>query len=305
MQNWDKLGLLLDISSFHPNLTHSSVPCGFWIEKDILRIIFSSRNKHNQSIPFFIDYNPGTRKLVSEPLRIKLALGNLGTFDDSGIMPSCLIKNGNELWMYYIGWNLGVTVPFRNSIGLAISHDNGQSFEKKFKGPVLDRDKEEPHFVASNCVIYDDNQYKMWYLNCIGWEKSNSNLRHKYHIKYITSKDGFNWARPGKVAINFLYENEYAISVPRILIEDDIYKMWYSYRGGLISNSYRIGYAESLDGVTWIRKDHLIKLDTSNSGWDFEMLCYPFIFDYNDDRFMLYNGNGYGKTGFGIAKLLK
>jgi hypothetical protein len=31
------------------------------------------------------------------------------------------------------------------------------------------------------------------------------------------------------------------------------------------------------------------------------MICYPFVFDHAGSRFMLYNGNGYGKTGFGIA----
>ena len=81
--------------------------------------------------------------------------------------------------------------------------------------------------------------------------------------------------------------------------------MWFSYRGGEISETYRIGYAESVDGKLWQRMDELVSLDVSPDGWDSDMVCYPFIFDYMDDRYMLYNGNDYGKSGFGIAKLNK
>ncbi len=40
-------------------------------------------------------------------------------------------------------------------------------------------------------------------------------------------------------------------------------------------------------------------------GWDSEMIDYPFDFDHKGHRYMLYNGNGYGKTGFWLAVLEK
>ena len=73
--------------------------------------------------------------------------------------------------------------------------------------------------------------------------------------------------------------------------------MWYSYRGV----AYRIGYAESENGIQWKRKDDLAGIDVSPDGWDSEMIEYPFIFDHKGSRYMIYNGNGYGKTGFGLA----
>ncbi len=118
-------------------------------------------------------------------------------------------------------------------------------------------------------------------------------------IKYAYSKDGFSWIRDGKIAIPFKNENEYALSRPFVLYEDNRFKMWYSFRG----KSYRIGYAESKDGQLWERQDHLINLTISSTGWDSESIEYPYIFDHKGSRFMLYNGNGYGKTGFGLAKL--
>ena len=80
--------------------------------------------------------------------------------------------------------------------------------------------------------------------------------------------------------------------------------MWYSYRGNGDIATYRIGYADSPDGVNWTRRDEEAGITVAENGWDSEMICYPFIFDYKSERYMLYNGNAYGKTGFGIAKAI-
>ena len=75
--------------------------------------------------------------------------------------------------------------------------------------------------------------------------------------------------------------------------------MWYCYRGG--ENTYRAGYAESSDAVSWTRKDSLAGIDVSDSGWDSEMICYPCVFSHKGLKYMLYNGNSYGGTGCGLA----
>jgi hypothetical protein len=79
--------------------------------------------------------------------------------------------------------------------------------------------------------------------------------------------------------------------------------MWYSYRGSENNPNYRIGYAESSNAINWIRKDESAGIDVSLTGWDSEMICYPFILDFQNIRYLFYNGNGYGRTGFGIAIL--
>jgi hypothetical protein len=275
------------------------------LEDNLIRIYFSKRDIRNCSLPYFLEYDLERHKINSINEEPVLALGDTGTFDDSGIMPTCLVKHKDELRMYYIGWNLGVTVPFRNSIGIAISNDDGKSFRKLYDGPILDRTKYEPHFVASSCVIYDKGVWKIWYLSCTKWKVVNNQLRHYYHIKYAESNDGIDWERKGIIAIDFKYDNEYAISVPRVIYEEGLYKMWYSYRGGAFSDNYKIGYAESMNGINWNRLDEQINIITSKGNWDNESQCYPFIFDFKSERYMLYNGNGYGKSGFGIAKLQK
>lgn len=301
---WKKLGQIYD-GNLIANYQYAAVPVAKIINENIIRIFFSARNRENQSLPFYFDYSLESNELLQLSQKPLLSLGTLGAFDDSGVMPTSLVEKNDVLYMYYIGWNLGVTVPFRNSIGLAISKDDGNTFKKLFEGPIIDRTKDEPHFTASNCVLIEDNIWKIWYLSCVKWVKSDNEITHYYHIKYATSLDGINWIREGKIAIDFQYPNEYAISVPRIIIDSNKYKMWYSYRGGEISETYRIGYAESDNGIDWVRMDDKVGIDVSIKGWDSEMICYPFLFNLNGKRYMLYNGNNYGKTGIGLAVLEK
>jgi hypothetical protein len=124
---------------------------------------------------------------------------------------------------------------------------------------------------------------------------------HKYHIEYAESRDGINWQREGLVAIDFANDQVFAISRPSVIHDNDRWRMWYSFRG----HAYRIGYAESEDGRQWNRLDTQVGIDVSVTGWDSEMIEYPFVFDHKGQRYMLYNGNGYGKTGFGLAVLEK
>jgi len=302
---WRKLGLIFSVNDISENMkSHSSVPIADHVEGDIYRIYFSSRNSNNESS---ISYFTINLKNLSDKLEIDkkpiLLKGEVGCFDDSGVMASCILNQGAKKYLYYIGWNLGVTVPFRNSIGLATSKDDGKTFKKLFKGPILDRTKDEPHFTASCCVLHDKGIYKMWYLSCIGWNEVDGKYQHSYHIKYAESLDGISWDRDGLVAINFKDSYEYAISVPRVIKDNDIYRMWFSARGSEFTGAYRIYYAESKDGIHWKRETKSINFTGENSLWDSEMQCYPFIVDHNDKRYMLYNGNGYGESGIGLAIL--
>jgi len=139
----------------------------------------------------------------------------------------------------------------------------------------------------------------MWYLSCTGWHINNDKSEHAYHIKYAESSNGIDWDRRGHIAIDYAHAGEYAISRPTVLCDEGLWKMWYSYRG----ETYRIGYAESADGRHWTRLDERSGIDVSASGWDSQMIEYPFVFDHQGRRYMLYNGNDYGRTGFGLAVL--
>lgn len=298
---WRKLGRIFCAQGQHPWMqSHASVPIAEHIADDRYRIYFSARDDARRSHTGFVVVDlqrpDAILELSASPV---LSPGGLGLFDDSGAMATWLTKVGNKRYLYYIGWNLGVTVPFRNALGLAIS-ENGAPFVRYASGPILDRSLHEPHFCASCCVMReDDEHWRIWYLSCTGWVEREGKPEHRYHIKYAESADGIHWQRNGQVAIDYANRHETAISRPSVLRDAEGWKMWYSYRG----DSYRIGYAESVDGRQWIRQDHRAGIEVSASGWDAEMIEYPYVFDHEGQRFMLYNGNDYGRSGFGLAVL--
>jgi len=119
----------------------------------------------------------------------------------------------------------------------------------------------------------------------------------RHVIKYAESDDGLNWRRDGRIAIDLSGPGEYAIARPCVVREGDVYHMWYSHRGP----AYRIGYARSKDGIAWTRDDAAAGIDVSSSGWDSESIQYAHVFTHAGRLYMLYNGNGYGATGFGLA----
>jgi len=298
---WIKKGLIFKPeNNFDWMVSYGAVPFADHIKGDLYRIYFATRDKSNRSHTAYIEVdikNPTAILNISEAPILKP--GKLGTFDDSGAMPSCIVNHNDKKYLYYTGWALGVTVPFYFYIGLAISTDDERSFKKMSDGPILDRGNYDHYLTASPYVIIENDIWKMWYVSCIGWEIENGEPKHYYHIKYAESIDGIQWDRKGITCIDFKSNDEYAIARPCVIKEDGIYKMWYSYRG----EKYRIGYAESEDGIKWIRKDDKAGIDISESGWDSEMIEYAHVFNHKGTKYMLYNGNEYGKTGFGYAVL--
>jgi hypothetical protein len=305
---WKKLEKIFEINKINEEwlYSHAMMPVVEKISSEEIRVYFSPRDIRNRSRCASFNYNLKTKKISKISQKPILDLGERGCFDDSGVMPTCVVtdKDTGKKYMYYNGWTLGGTIPFFSFNGIAISSNDGTSFQKLGRYPVaLNRDEIDPYSTFAPFVIKEGEKWRMWYVSLIKWEEEDF-LKHYYHIKYAESKDGINWIRKGKICIDFKNEYEYAIARPCVLKDKNIYKMWYSYRASEEVKTYRIGYAESKDGVNWIRKDEEMKEFTvSDDGWDSEMVCYSYVFEYKDKLYMLYNGNGYGKTGIGLAVL--
>ncbi|HVX25470.1 MAG TPA: hypothetical protein VHB70_03955 [Parafilimonas sp.] len=307
---WEKKGLVF-VPDGNDELMHShaSIPFATFKNANELRIYFSSRNTHGKSLPFFVDVDlkdPSKLKYVQrKPL---MELGRLGTFDDSGIMPSCIVESDGSLYMYYIGWNPQITVSYRLSIGLAISRDGGETFLRYSIGPICDRNIDEPYFNTAPFVLKEEDTWRMWYISCTDWKIINNYPEPVYHIKYAESNDGINWRREGIVCIDYDDFAE-ALGRPTVFKEGDVYRMYFSYRRITDyrtnrSCSYRLGYAESKDGINWQKKNDEVDIYTSESpnDWDYQMIEYCHVLNCRDSQYMFYNGNGFGKSGFGYAK---
>jgi hypothetical protein len=297
---WIKKGIIYcPADNYQWMASHASNPVAEGLGEALFRLYFSCRDKNNRSSIAFVDVDI---RAPSKSLRVAgtpvIGPGQPGFFDDSGASMGCLVRACGKTYLYYLGWNLGVTVPWRNSIGLAMREVDEGPFKKHSRAPILDRSEIDPFSLSYPWVMRDGTIWKMWYGSNLNWGYDKADMTHV--IRYAESSDGVCWERKGFVAIP-LKPGEVAVARPCVLKEERLYKMWYSYRG----QSYRIGYAESPDGVHWKRKDNQVGIDVSKSGWDSEMIEYPFVFDHEGQRYMLYNGNGYGKTGFGLAVLKK
>ena len=307
---WIKKGVLFKVDHHHDwMVSHAAIPVVDNITDDILRIYFGTRDKQNRSHLAYVEVQSGDlHKILRISEKPVLSLGKVGTFDDNGIMPAWIVSRSDRVkYLYYIGWNPKVTVSYHLSIGLAISKDGREVFEKYSEGPICDRAVDEPYFNTAPCVLLEDAIWKMWYVSCTRWEIIEKWPEPFYHVKYAESFDGIHWDKRGHVCIDYDDFTD-AIGRPCVLKENGIYKMFYSHRSATgyrtdPQKSYRLGYAESADGIAWVRKDSEVGIGKSESGWDSEMMCYCYVYEHDGRKYMVYNGNGFGKSGFGYAIL--
>lgn len=298
--NWKKLGLIFANDSIHPLLnSHASNPLVYPIGDSIFRIFFSGRNSENKSSVGYVDINLETKEVIYQHTEPIIKFGGANDFCSHGISIGNAYQNlENETCILFMAWQIKGDDHWRGDIG-RLKLINNSIMEFFPDASFMTIDNEDKVSLSYPFVIYHENKFKMWYGSTINWETENGEMLHV--IKYATSIDGEIWDKHG-VAIPYKLGVAQAFSRPSVIIDDDGYHMWFSYRSGT-GAKYRIGYAHSKDGITWSLKLNETGIDVSANGWDSEMICYPFVFDHNNKRYMLYNGNEYGKTGIGLAVL--
>lgn len=300
---WKKLGLVYVANGEYPwAKSHAYIPTSIMLDELKIRVYVAFLDKDKVGRIGFVDID------ASNPLRILkvsekpvLDIGLPGTFDDNGVTPICIVKSGKKLYLYYMGWQLGLKVRYFLFAGLAISNDYGESFQRYSQVPILDRSDRELFTRSAAWVRQEDNGWKMWYVVGQKWISVNNKQVPTYNVRYLESADGLSWGKQGTVCLELANENEYGFGRPFVIQENGIYKIWYSIR--TISKGYRLGYGESSDGLIWTRKDDQVGIDVSASGWDSEMICFACIQQTKYGTYMFYNGNNYGETGFGVAVL--
>jgi hypothetical protein len=146
----------------------------------------------------------------------------------------------------------------------------------------------------------------MWYSTGTEWVHGDDKMEPVYVICQAWSRDGIEWVREGKPIVPPAYPFE-AQSRPTILFRGGLWHMWFCHRGSRQfrdgESAYRIGYARSTNLRDWERDDNAAGIDVSKSGWDSKMLAYPCVVETPTGVLMFYNGNGFGKSGLGWAKL--
>ncbi len=293
---WQKHGLII---TPRPDLwwmqSHAMIPTVETLADGRLKVYFSGRSDKNVSHIGWALIDPERpteiQDFSSEPV---LSPGDLGCFDDNGVTPSCVVNDGKRTLLYYIGWNPGSTVRMHLFGGLAVSQDGGRSFTRASRAPIIERCPANPFLNTAPFVLHEKGQWRMYYVAGVGWVHKDLP---RYNIQIATSDDGLTWQRDGRVAIDFASGGENALARPFVLKDDGRYKMWFAHKGA----AYRLGYAESHDGLTWQRNDDFAGLLPSESGWDSDMVEYAAVVKHGDRYLMFYNGNNYGFDGIGLA----
>ncbi len=283
--------------------SHAQLPSASPVREGITRVYFAGRSTEHRSHVGFADVRLGPApSVVNVSETPVLSPGPVGCFDEHGVYPASVVDVDTHRYLYFIGWNQGVRPPlFYASIGLAVSHDRGETFTRVSPAPIMQRSEHDPCLVTSPNVLRDGARWRMHYVSGIRWEQgADGSLQSFYHLKYAESADGRTWNASGHIAIDFAGPHETNIARPAVLRLEDGYAMWYSYVTHP-PGRYRMGVATSTDGITWNRADARVGLNVPANGFDDDMLCYPSVIVHDDRIYLFYNGNSFGVAGFGVA----
>jgi len=296
---WKKLGQIYSCKPVDSFLqTHASNPLAVLLRDDIYRVFFSGRSRENKSSIGYVDIDILKKETISICDKSIFNHGEKNSFFSHGISIGNMHEINSKKYIQFMAWQIRGEDHWRGDIARLRLSDDYNDLKLDPNKVFIGSDEEDKISLSYSWVIKENDIYKMWYGSTIDWKSENGEMIHV--IKYATSKDGENWIKHG-LAIPYELGVAQAFSRPTVVKDDKGYHMWFSYRSG-DGTKYRIGYAYSLNSKIWDRKKNS-GIDVSENGWDSEMICYPFVFDHKGERYMLYNGNDYGKKGFGLAIL--
>ena len=280
---------------------------------DFVRVYFSCRppvgeNGQYLSYSAFVDLDRSDlfkiKRVSEQPI---LSLGGLGEFDEFGTYPVSVIRNVDEVRAYYAGWTRCESVPFNVAIGMAISLDGGDTFEKLGNGPVLSYSPDEPFVLSGPKIRRFKETWYLWYIAGRKWKLVDGKAEPVYKIRMASSLDGINWIKINNDLIDSRIEEDEAQASPDVFYANGKYHMFFCYRFSSHfrgkEKGYRIGYASSINLLDWKRDDKKAGIDVSKEGWDSEMISYPHVFELDGNTYMCYLGNQVGRHGFGLAVL--
>jgi hypothetical protein len=298
---WRKLGLVY-VPDGHQAWarSHAMAPTPVVISDRVARLYVGHLDAQSVGRIGWLDVgldDPTSPIAVAE--RPALDIGVAGAFDDNGVVPSCIVDAGGQLRLYYSGFQLQQKIPYTIFSSLATSNDGGRSFQRVSDVPLLDRIDGELFFRAAPFVLQDSDKWRMWFIGGGDWAEDESGKRlPRYSLRHTDSPDGVTWRNRSVECLVPRPPDEIGFGRPFIRRDAAGYRMWYSIRA---RSGYRLGYAESPDGLAWRRDDERAGIGCSTAGWDSEMICYAAIVPMPDRWLMFYNGNGYGRTGVGVA----
>jgi hypothetical protein len=299
---WKKLGQLYSPTYLHPKLvSHAANPLAIHLEDDIYRVFFSGRDEQNRSSVSFIDVDIVKREVVYIHDSPVFEHGSADSFYSHGVSIGNCYEADGQRYILFMGWQCPPDGHWRGDVGRLILEEDNTTLRLDDDEPFMSVNAIDKVSLSYPWILKEANgNYLMWYGSTVTWHTDNGEMLHT--LNHATSTDGHHWQRHG-LAVPYQLGIAQAFSRPTVIGNAQAgYDMWFSYRSGT-GEKYRIGYAHSQNGNQWELRLNDTGITVSTSGWDSEMIEYPFVFDHKGERYMLYNGNGNGQTGFGLAIL--
>lgn len=311
---WKKLGKIFDPTNYQNDwMSHFAQSPHVLMFDDFIRVYFSPRPLPESNGDFvsrgaYVDLDRKDFSVINVGRQPIMPLGDKGKFDEFGTYPISVIRNQGKIEAYHAGWNRPSDIRFNVAIGKSVSVDNGITFQRVSSDPILPYTPDEPFIMSGPKIRKFGDTFYLFYIAGSRWiMDAPPRPEPVYQIRMATSPDGVVWTKHGKNLLATKLEDNECQTGPDVFERNGIYHMFFSYRYPHNyknkERGYRIGYASSSDLVNWKRNDEIVGIDVGETGWDSEMINYPHIFENNGKTYMLYNGNEFGKYGFGAAVL--
>ena len=286
--------------------THAQVPTPYVMD-DRIRVFISGRvDKISHVFSLDISPPPDFEIISINKDPVFLPNKNIGTFDDEGVMPSCFIRGpGDDIYFFYSGWNSRNTIPYHNSTGIAKYEEQSNTISRLYDGPVLERNYLHPYLAVTPCVWTEGGKYKTLYVSGLSWKYGTDRYEPIYVIKEAISNNLLDWERSINQAVPSFFENE-CFANPTVHGAGDNQLIMFCSRNAFDfrndpNNSYKLGVARRRgedivrEPINWIGAPSLVEV---------QMQCYPSFIEWDGKLYVIYNGNSFGLTGFGIAEVL-
>jgi hypothetical protein len=301
---WRKLGIVFRPNASLPwSRTHAMVPTPLFMPAlGVLRVFYTACDASGVGRPSYVDLDPSDpTRIVHASTRPLLDIGAPGTFDENGVLPTSVLQlPDGRLFMYFVGFELGTRIRYRLLSGLAISDDGGETFVRVARTPVLERSDAELYFRGGPFALYEDERFRLWYVAGSRWIEIEGKSMPEYKVMYLESPDGVAWDRAGRLVLDIVDPDEHGFGRPWVLREGARHAMYYSIRRKSLG-AYRLGYAESDDGMTWRRDDRRLALDVGPGAYDDHAIMYAAPIEIDGTLWCFYNGNDFGREGFALA----
>ena len=287
------------LSTLIKDFRYISNPTLLDIGKSRQRIFVSTRNKHNQSsIAYFDICLASLRQKNKASLLLRVEDYPNSFFRDGIGLGGVYEQNGTTIFGF-MAWQKVPNEHWRGEIGTFSVNDNLTEVQDVSVEPQISIDQQTNPISLSYPAYYQrPDELRIWYGSTIAWDAGNGEMHHV--IKSAEYEGDGHWC-DHKQCISSSLVGYQAFSRPSVISLDDRYLMAYSCREA--GAKYVIKFSISDDLKIW--KQKRIPIFGQTAGQDDEMQCYPFLFRHDDEVYMLYNGNHYGKSGVGLAKLLR